>query len=289
MALKIDASIIIPVYNEVDSLNQLNNELIEAIESSKYIDNYELIYVNDGSTDNSLEVLNEIKNDKTKITGFKQNRGKSAALQKGALESIYEIAVTIDSDLQDVPKEIDKLIQKKLEGFDLVSGYKQKRKDKFLVVFNSKILNKILSLLYKTEINDINSGYKILNKNVLNEIKLIEGFHRYIPLFFLGKGLKYTEVPVEHRARIYGYSKYSIFKALPSFFDLLVVLLITNKFLGFSLLVLIITIAVSIFLQIFNLILAVNFDYYILVLFSSIGLLGSIMYKFNKYKNYEFK
>jgi dolichol-phosphate mannosyltransferase len=216
--MNIDISIIVPIYNEEKSIGILLKNIISAIEG-KY--NYEIICIDDGSTDNTINILEELKqnNNKLKIISFKINYGKSIAYQYGFSKSSGKYIVTIDADLQDDPQEIQKMVNYIKKGFSLVVGWRVNRKDKFIKTIESKIWNYLINHLTGSKLHDINCGLKIFEKKALNSIKLHGDFHRYLPLIFFLHGFKVTEVKVNHNERIYGKSKYNNLRAIFAFFD----------------------------------------------------------------------
>lgn len=219
-------SFVIPVYNEAESLQQLYNEI--KTELSQY--DHELIFVDDGSTDNGFPILQGLAeiDDKVKVVKFRSNFGKSAALNYGFDKAVGDYVFTIDSDLQDSPKEIPIFIKKLEEGYDLVSGWKQKRQDPWIRKVSSYLYNLTTSLLFKLRLHDFNCGFKLYRREVVKEIDIYGEMHRYIPVLAASKGFKVTEIPVEHRARKHGRTKFGKERYLRGFFDLLTVRLITN-------------------------------------------------------------
>ncbi|NMB70366.1 glycosyltransferase [candidate division WWE3 bacterium] len=226
-------SFVIPVYNEKDNIIDLHKDLLALV---SYYDQqlsdfkYEIIYINDGSTDGSLEILQNLVGNEVKLVNFTNNRGKSYALQKGFSLAQYETVIMMDSDGQDIPNELKKLIAEKENDFDLVSGYKKKRKDSIIKVITSRMSNAFMSLLFKTDIKDFNSGLKVLDRSFAQTLILPEGFHRFIAFFALNAGLTYKEVAVEHRPRIHGKSKYSYFKIFPSSLDMLLLFFTIKRY-----------------------------------------------------------
>ena len=221
-------SVVIPVADEEKSLEELYSRLIKAL--SQMDDTFELIFVDDGSKDNSFDVLEKLhfKDRRVKVLQFRRNFGKSAALTAGFREAKGQIIVTIDADLQDVPEEISILVSKLKEGFDLVSSWRFKRKDPLLKRVCSKIYNKTVSVLTGIRIHDFNSGLKCYRRQVLEEINIFGGMHRYILVLAAWKGFKIGQVKVTHCARLYGHSKYGIGKLLRGFFDLLAAMMVTK-------------------------------------------------------------
>jgi glycosyltransferase involved in cell wall biosynthesis len=223
-----DVSIIIPLYNEEESLPELITKLTDVLANLKI--SYELWFIDDGSTDNSLKILEEYqkRNRKIKILSFQINYGKSAALYKGFQLAGGDLVITMDADLQDDPLEIPNLIQKINSGYDLVSGWKKKRFDPLSKRIPSKFFNFITSLLTGIKLHDFNCGLKAYRKEVIKEIPVYGELHRYIPVLAHWRGYKTGEIIVKHHARKYGQTKYGISRFFKGFFDLLTVLFITR-------------------------------------------------------------
>jgi|TARA_B100001964_G_scaffold104398_1_gene116626 glycosyltransferase involved in cell wall biosynthesis len=220
-------SVVIPVYNEVESVEQLYKELIKVLSS---FDSYQIIFVDDGSSDGSVNVIKKIvKNDKnTKIIQFHRNYGKSAALGEGFKNADGEYIVTMDADLQDDPKEVPNLIAKLEEGFDLVSGWKKDRKDPLSKKIPSKFFNFITRLFTGVKIHDFNCGLKIYRQSVVKTLEIYGGRHRYIPALAGYKNFKVTEIIVNHRPRLYGETKYGGSRIFHGFFDLISILFLSK-------------------------------------------------------------
>ncbi len=219
-------SFVIPVLNEEDSLKILYKEILENIESHSY----EIIFIDDGSTDKSYEIIKEIaKNDSNvKAIKFRRNFGKADALQAGFSYVTGEIVFTMDADLQDNPKEIPRFIKEIQNGYDLVSGWKKKRRDPLSKKIPSKFFNFITSKAVGLKLKDFNCGFKAYKVQVVKELDIYGDMHRYIPALAFAKGFKIKEIVVEHRERKFGKSKYGIERYLRGFFDLLTVKLITG-------------------------------------------------------------
>lgn len=219
-------SFIIPVFNEEKSLERLYSEILENIENK----DYEIIFIDDGSSDNSFNIMERLaKHDKrVKIIKFRKNFGKSASLQTGFENAKGDIIFTMDADLQDNPTEIPEFIEKIEEGYDLVTGWKKNRKDPISKTIPSKFFNFITSRSFKLKLHDFNCGFKAYKKEVINEIDIYGEMHRYIPAIVHTKGFKVTEIPVEHRPREFGRSKYGVERYLRGFLDLLTVKLLTS-------------------------------------------------------------
>lgn len=212
-------SIIVPVYNEAENLEDFFSELNSSI--AKLNTKYELIAVNDGSTDKSFEILNKIKNrlPNLRIFTFRKNFGKSAAYLVGFTKAQGQYCLTIDSDGQDDPKEFKKLINKLDEGYDAIIGWRKKRSDNYLKKLVSLIWNNTLNLFSGINIHDSNSGLKAFKKAVLAPRYFRGDFHRYLPIILGMDGYKVTEVPVNHRPRAKGKSKYGFTRAFAGVSD----------------------------------------------------------------------
>jgi len=226
---KMKVSFVIPVFNEEESLNQLYEEIIYNL-PEKYKSSYEIIFVDDGSKDNSYNILLKLaENDKNvKIIKFRKNFGKAAALQVGFDASHGDYVFTMDSDLQDNPKEIPRFLEKLENGYDMVTGWKKKRHDPISKTFPSKIFNFVTSSAFKLKLHDYNCGFKAYKKELIREIDIYGEMHRYIPALANAKGFKVTEIEVEHRKRQFGKSKYGFERYMRGFLDLLTVKLVTQ-------------------------------------------------------------
>ena len=220
-------SFVIPVFNEEESLIQLHSEILSNIPKNY---GYEILFIDDGSTDKSFEILFKLsqKDENVKIIKFRKNFGKAAALQIGFDNCVGDYIFTMDSDLQDDPKEIPNFIQKLNEGFDMVTGWKKKRHDPISKTFPSKIFNNITSLSFGLKLHDYNNGFKAYKKEVIKELDIYGEMHRYIPALAHSKGFKIAEIAVNHRKREFGKSKYGFERYMRGFLDLLTVKLITQ-------------------------------------------------------------
>jgi len=219
-------SFIIPVLNEEQSLQPLYSEILENIENCKH----EIIFIDDGSNDGSFAVMQELsaKDKNVKIIKFRKNFGKAASLDAGFEAAQGDIIFTMDADLQDDPKEIMNFIKKIEQGYDLVSGWKKKRKDPIHKTFPSKFFNAITAKFFRLKLHDYNCGFKAYRKEVIKELDIYGEMHRYIPALADSKGFKITEIPVNHRPRKFGKSKYGIERYIRGFLDLLTVKLVTS-------------------------------------------------------------
>jgi glycosyltransferase involved in cell wall biosynthesis len=221
-------SIVIPLFNESDSLQELYRQIMDICISLKV--SYEIIFIDDGSTDNSLTILKEMhsENKNVKVISFKRNYGKSAALSEGFQLADGDIVVTMDADLQDDPQEIPNLLQKINSGDDLVSGWKKKRHDPIQKTIPSKIFNFTTSLITGIQIHDFNCGIKAYKKEVIKDIPVYGELHRYLPVLAHWQGFRVGEIVVEHHPRKYGKTKFGMGRFFKGFFDLLTVLFITR-------------------------------------------------------------
>jgi len=219
-------SFVIPVYNEEESLKELHKEIIENIPRTSY----EIIFIDDGSTDNSYTVIEELARKDTNIKPirFRTNFGKAAALQAGFDKAQGEIIFTMDADLQDDPKEIPRFLEKINEGYDLVSGWKKKRKDPITKRWPSKFFNLITSMVFHLRLHDYNCGYKAYRKETAKSLNIYGELYRYIPAIVWSKGFSVTEIVVTHHKRRFGRSKYGASRLIRGFLDLLTVTMITK-------------------------------------------------------------
>lgn len=227
--LRIDISVVIPLYNEEESLKPLFDILYEQLEATGK--SYEILFIDDGSTDSSMEILLEIKkntNSLVRILQFQRNYGKSAALSVGFDRAEGSVVITMDADLQDDPAEIPRLIDKLNEGYDLVSGWKKERKDPLGKRIPSKLFNKVTSIVSGLSLHDHNCGLKAYRKSVVKSVSVYGELHRYIPALAHAQGFRATEIPVKHHARQFGQSKYGLWRFFSGFFDLLTITFLTR-------------------------------------------------------------
>jgi glycosyltransferase involved in cell wall biosynthesis len=218
-------SIVVPLLNEEESLRELFTLINETMRRIKM--SCEIIFVDDGSTDRSFEVLTALHTENPhiiKAIRFRRNFGKSAALSAGFKEAQGEYIVTMDADLQDDPNEIPLLIETLGDSYDLVSGWKKKRHDSVVFTLPSHIANTITSKLTGLHIHDLNCGLKVYRKAVAKELKLYGDLYRYIPILAHQAGFRIGEKIVQHHPRKYGHSKYTIGKFYRGFLDLLTIL-----------------------------------------------------------------
>ncbi len=223
-------SFVIPVYNEEATIKPLFERILDVMNLVE-IDSYEIIFVDDGSRDNSWIEINElIKKNTHKIKGIRlrRNFGKSSALSAGFKKARGNIIFTLDADLQDDPAEIPKFLSKLESGYDLVSGWRKHRNDPLSKILPSKLFNAVTSILTGVKLHDFNCGLKAYKKEVLDCIKVYGELHRYIPVLAHSLGFKITEVTVRHHQRKQGKSKYGLERYTRGFIDLLTVLATTH-------------------------------------------------------------
>lgn len=217
-------SFVIPLFNEEESIGELYREILENVSD------YELIFVDDGSTDGSYQILKEIAaaDRQVKIIKFRKNFGKAAALQAGFDIVKGEIIFTLDADLQDDPGEIKRFVEKINAGYDLVSGWKEVRRDPLSKRLPSKLYNFVNRKIFHLSLHDQNCGFKAYRRECLKELDIYGEMHRYIPALAQAKGFRIAEISVNHRQRVYGKSKYGLERYLRGFWDLLTVKLVTS-------------------------------------------------------------
>ena len=221
-------SVVIPVFNELESLPELKLELIKNLKPYK---KWEVIFVDDGSSDGSTEWLIDLAllNKNFKLIQFYRNYGKSAALNEGFKSASGDYVITMDADLQDDPAEFCNLIESLEKGWDLVSGWKKNRLDPLNKRLPSKVFNFVTRLLTGVKIHDFNCGLKAYKKSVIKSIDIYGGRHRYIPALAGQRKFKITEIIVNHRARKFGSTKYGGTRLFHGFFDLITILFL-NRF-----------------------------------------------------------
>jgi glycosyltransferase involved in cell wall biosynthesis len=217
-------SVVIPLFNEEENITHLYSEVSSAMRA--FGREYEVVFVDDGSRDRTLERLQEVAgNDSAvQIIQFRRNFGQTAAMAAGLEFARYEIVVTMDGDLQNDPNEIPKLVAKIEEGYDLVAGWRKNRQDKWLSrKLPSKMANWLISRTTRVQLHDYGCTLKAMTSEIAKGIKLYGEMHRFIPALAEEIGARIAEVPVNHRARIYGKSKYGISRTIRVVLDLLTV------------------------------------------------------------------
>jgi len=222
-------SFVIPVFNEAESLNPLLGE-IDAVAAEQGYD-YEVIFIDDGSTDGSWDVIVEEHESDSRVLGvqFRRNFGKAAALNAGFELAQGDIVFTLDADLQDDPQEVPNFLEAlETQGVDVVSGWKKKRYDPWHKVGPSRVFNFMVSKLTGVRLHDHNCGFKCYRSGVLEEIQLYGELHRFVPVLAAARGYRVGEVVVNHRERQFGESKYGVKRIIKGFLDLLTVHLVTG-------------------------------------------------------------
>jgi glycosyltransferase involved in cell wall biosynthesis len=222
-------SVVIPLYNERDSLSELHRQLVSVLDRT--FARYEIIFVDDGSTDGSIDALRELRarDRRVKIISFRRNYGKSAALSEAFRATRGDVVITIDADLQDNPEEIPELVAKLDEGYDLVSGWKMNRKDPITKTLPSKLFNFTTSLVSGVRIHDFNCGLKCYRGEVVKRISVYGELHRFIPVIAGWEGFRVTEKKVTHFERKYGQSKFGPARFFNGMFDLMTVMFLTRR------------------------------------------------------------
>ena len=216
-----DISIIIPLYNEVDNIEPLGYSIINAMQGQ----NYEVVFVDDGSADGSTQKLREwcVQHTNFRTIYFRKNAGQTAAMDAGFRHARGKYVVSMDADMQNDPADIPKLLEK-LNTYDMVCGWRQKRNDPWIKRISSKVANYIRNKLSREDIRDTGCSLKAYRRECLDHIKLYNGMHRFLPTLFKMEGFTVTEIVVNHYPRKFGKSKYGISnRAFRAFVDLLVV------------------------------------------------------------------
>ncbi len=221
-------SVVIPVYNEAGTLEQLHRELSEVAAARGY--DVQIVLVDDGSRDDSWRVIEQLAVRDPRVLGirFRRNFGKAAALSAGFDAATGDTIVTMDADLQDSPAEIPTLLGRLEQGLDVVSGWKRKRHDPWHKRYPSKVFNALVSKLTGVRLHDHNCGLKAFRRDVIHEIRLYGELHRFVPVLAAARGFSVGEVPVEHRPRVSGESKYGWSRIPKGLLDLLTVQFITR-------------------------------------------------------------
>ena len=221
-------SIVVPVYNEADSLLELHRE-IDAVCSEQNL-KAELIFVDDGSRDGSWRVIADLTEQDERVSGirFRRNFGKAAALTAGMQAARGSLILMMDADLQDDPAEIPKMLARLDEGYDVVNGWKQRRLDPWHKVYPSRVFNGMVSQLTGLKLHDHNCGLKLFRREVADEIRIYGELHRFIPVLADARGFRVVELPVNHRPRRHGESKYGFRRFARGFLDLLTVKFLTG-------------------------------------------------------------
>jgi len=216
-------SLVVPLLNEEESILPLINEIRKAIKPLNKP--YEVIFVDDGSTDGSLKIIKDAAkvDNRLKFISFRKNYGKSAALQVGFKAATGDAIITMDADLQDDPHEIPNLLKKLDEGFDLCSGWKKERFDPFIKKYSSRFFNFVTRIISGIKIHDFNCGLKAYRREVVQNLNVYGELHRYVPVLAKWQGFTVTEIPVKHHKRRYGKTKFGISRFFKGFIDLITV------------------------------------------------------------------
>lgn len=229
-------SLIVPFYNEEESLPMLLDQICQAMEEKELHAlfelpfTFELLMIDDGSTDGSSGFIRKQidRRPEVKLVSLQKNFGKTAALAAGFRYASGEVVVTLDADLQDDPFTVKELVAKLQEGYDLVSGWKRQRNDPMSKTIPSRIFNTTTRLLTGIELHDFNCGLKAYRRKVVASLDLHGEMHRYIPVLAEWNGFRVTEIPVKHNARRFGRTKFGASRIFPGLFDFFTVLFITR-------------------------------------------------------------
>lgn len=221
-------SVVIPVFNEAESLRELYAQITEVARARDYA--LEIIFVDDGSTDDSWSTIAELARDDDRVQGirFRRNFGKAAALSEGFAAASGEIVFTLDADLQDDPQEMPRFLAEMERGFDVVSGWKVRRLDPWHKTMPSKVFNGLVSWFTGVQLHDHNCGFKCYRREIFREVRLYGELHRFIPVLAAARGWKVGEIDVHHRPRVHGQSKYGFRRFVKGFLDLLTVYFLTS-------------------------------------------------------------
>ncbi|MGB1700593.1 MAG: glycosyltransferase family 2 protein, partial [Nannocystaceae bacterium] len=223
-----ELSFVIPVFDEQDSIAQLFQELCDACEQAGRT--FEIVFVNDGSRDDSGRRLDALAaaDPRVRVVHFRRNFGKSPALAAGFERANGAIVFTLDADLQDDPKMIPAFLAELDKGADLVSGWKERRHDPLGKTLPSKVFNGVVRQLSGLELHDFNCGFKAYRREIVDEVTVYGGLHRFMPVLAAARGFKVVEVVVEHRARQHGVSKFGARRFFDGVLDLMTVMLVTR-------------------------------------------------------------
>jgi dolichol-phosphate mannosyltransferase len=221
-------SIVIPVYNEQESLEALYREISEVAEAENY--ELDIVLVDDGSTDGSWQAIERLAAADPRISAlrFRRNFGKAAALSAGFMQAKGDRVMTLDADLQDDPHEIPHFLAKMNEGYDVVSGWKKVRHDPWHKVWPSRVFNWMVGRVTGVKLHDHNCGMKCYLREVFDEVRLYGELHRFVPVLAAARGFRVSEVVVQHRPRKFGRSKYGISRFIKGFLDLMTVRFLTG-------------------------------------------------------------
>ncbi|HBE82824.1 MAG: glycosyltransferase family 2 protein [Blastocatellia bacterium] len=219
-----ELSLFLPVLDEEDNLRPMHGKIAAALDALGKT--AEVIYVDDGSTDRSLEILREIAagDDRVRVISLRRNYGQTAAMSAGIDAAKGEILIPMDADLQNDPADIKRLLDKLDEGYDVVSGWRRNRQDKMVSrKIPSMIANRIISWIGDVHLHDYGCSLKAYRRDVLKDVRLYGEMHRFIPIYASWAGARVTEIPVDHHARTAGRSKYGISRTIKVIFDLITI------------------------------------------------------------------
>jgi glycosyltransferase involved in cell wall biosynthesis len=221
-------SIVIPVFNEAESLAALHQELCEVAAAQSY--ELDIVFVDDGSTDRSWEIISRLAAADPRVTGlrFRRNFGKAGALSAGFAQARGELVMTLDADLQDDPHEIPRFLAQMDHDLDVVSGWKKVRHDPWHKVLPSRVFNWLVSESTGVRLHDHNCGMKCYRREIFNEVRLYGELHRFVPVLAAARGFRVGEIVINHRARKFGRSKYGVTRVVKGFLDLLTVRFLTG-------------------------------------------------------------
>ena len=221
-------SIVIPVYNESESLAELFAELADVAKAEQL--EVDIVFVDDGSTDDSWDVIRRLAAADDRVRGirFRRNFGKAAALSAGFGATRGRVVMTLDADLQDDPHEIPRFLAELENDLDVVSGWKKVRHDPWHKVFPSRVFNWLVSVMTGVRLHDHNCGMKCYRREVLGEVRLYGELHRFVPVLAAARGYRVGEIVIRHRARRFGQSKYGVRRFVKGFLDLLTVKFLTG-------------------------------------------------------------
>jgi len=217
-------SALIPVYNEEENLARLNEKIFDSLEKLGH--SFEIIYVDDGSSDRSLELLQKFAaaDSRVKVIAFRRNYGQTAAMAAGIDAARGEVLIPMDADLQNDPADIVRLLDKLDEGYDVVSGWRKDRQDAFITrTFPSRIANGLISKIGGVPLHDYGCSLKAYRREVLKDVNLYGEMHRFIPIYAAWAGARVTEIPVAHYPRTAGKSKYGLSRTIKVVFDLVTI------------------------------------------------------------------
>ena len=219
-----ELSLFLPVLDEEENLRPMHAKISAALDALGKT--AEVIYVDDGSTDKSLEILKEIAagDDRVRVVSLRRNYGQTAAMSAGIDAAMGDILIPMDADLQNDPADIKRLLDKLDEGYDVVSGWRKNRQDKLISrKIPSQIANRIISWIGGVPLHDYGCSLKAYRRDVIQDVKLYGEMHRFIPIYASWAGARVTEIPVDHHARTMGKSKYGISRTIKVVFDLMTI------------------------------------------------------------------